>query len=164
MPPGIGGEPRRAATSRDQPPQRRPVSGSTLTDLAAEAATCVRCRLSESRTQVVFGVGDRAADLLFVGEGPGAQEDLLGEPFVGRSGKVAPTRSFVAEEIGMTRAQFYIANVVKCRPPNNRDPLPDEVEACRPFLEGQIAAPRAAGRRHARGTSPRSACSGRKTA
>jgi uracil-DNA glycosylase family 4 len=73
-----------------------------------------------------------------VGEGPGAQEDLQGEPFVGRSGKLLD--ALVAEEIGMTRAQFYIANVVKCRPPNNRDPLPDEVEACRPFLDAQIAA------------------------
>ena len=110
---------------------------SPLAELAAEAAHCVRCRLAEGRTTVVFGVGDPTADLLFVGEGPGAQEDLTGEPFVGRSGKLLDT--LVAEEIGITRDGFYIANVVKCRPPNNRDPLPDEVASCRPYLEGQIA-------------------------
>jgi uracil-DNA glycosylase len=113
------------------------VSGS-LVALALEASTCVRCRLAEGRTTVVFGVGDPGADLLVVGEGPGREEDLTGEPFVGRSGRLLD--NLIAEEIGITRAEFYIANVVKCRPPNNRDPALDEVEACRPFLEGQIAA------------------------
>jgi uracil-DNA glycosylase len=105
--------------------------------VATEAATCVRCGLAETRTQVVFGVGDPHADLLFVGEGPGADEDRLGEPFVGRSGKLLD--QLVWEEMGLTRDRFYIANVVKCRPPDNRDPRPEEIEACRPWLEQQLA-------------------------
>lgn len=104
--------------------------------VAAEAATCVRCTLAETRTQVVFGVGDPGADLVFVGEGPGAEEDRQGEPFVGRSGRLLDR--LVAEEMGLTRDRFYIANVVKCRPPENRDPRPDEIAACRPWLERQL--------------------------
>jgi DNA polymerase len=104
--------------------------------VAAEAATCVRCALAETRTQVVFGVGDPEADLLFVGEGPGAEEDRLGEPFVGRSGKLLD--QLVLEEMGLTRRQFHIANVVKCRPPDNRDPRPEEIEACFPWLDRQL--------------------------
>jgi uracil-DNA glycosylase len=109
----------------------------TLDQLRTVALGCTLCPLAEGRTQVVFGVGDPQADLLFVGEGPGREEDLAGEPFVGRSGKLLDR--VVAEEIGLTRAQCYIANVVKCRPPNNRDPAPVEIEACRPYLEEQIA-------------------------
>jgi DNA polymerase len=93
--------------------------------------------LAQGRTQVVFGVGNPRADLLFVGEGPGREEDLAGEPFVGRSGKLLDR--LMAEEIGLTRAECYIANVVKCRPPNNRNPAADEIAACRPYLEEQIA-------------------------
>jgi DNA polymerase len=104
--------------------------------VADEASTCVRCALSATRTQVVFGVGDPGADLLFVGEGPGAEEDRLGQPFVGRSGKLLD--QLVLEEMGLTREQFYIANVVKCRPPENRDPKPEEIEACNPWLERQL--------------------------
>ena len=104
--------------------------------VAEEAASCVRCALAETRTQVVFGVGDPGADLLFVGEGPGAEEDRLGQPFVGRSGKLLD--QLVLEEMGLTRDEFYIANVVKCRPPGNRDPLPDEIAACNPWLERQL--------------------------
>ncbi len=104
--------------------------------LRDDALGCTRCRLSENRTQVVFGVGDPDADLMFVGEGPGAQEDIEGEPFVGRSGKLLDR--LIAEEMGLTRDVCYIANVVKCRPPDNRDPKPDEVETCRPYLERQI--------------------------
>jgi DNA polymerase len=85
----------------------------------------------------VFGTGTASAKLLFVGEGPGAEEDAQGLPFVGRSGKLLDR--LVLEEIGLTRDRFYIANVVKCRPPGNRDPRPDEVEACRPWLEQQLA-------------------------
>ena len=95
------------------------------------------CPLTEGRTQVVFGMGTPTGDLLFVGEGPGREEDLAGEPFVGRSGKLLDRLMW--EEIGLTRAECYIANVVKCRPPKNRDPAPDEIEACRPYLAGQIA-------------------------
>jgi uracil-DNA glycosylase family 4 len=113
------------------------VSRSPLAVLELEAACCVRCRLAETRTKVVFGVGNPNADLLFVGEAPGAEEDLTGEPFVGRSGRLLD--SLVFEELGMTRAEFYIANVVKCRPPGNRNPLPDEVELCHPYLMSQVA-------------------------
>ena len=85
---------------------------------------------------MVFGVGDPAADLMFVGEGPGHEEDLKGEPFVGRSGRLLDR--LLREEVGLSRDRVYIANVVKCRPPNNRDPHPEEVASCRPFLERQI--------------------------
>jgi DNA polymerase len=108
-----------------------------LERLRVTASTCTLCPLAEGRTQVVFGVGDPAADLLFVGEGPGREEDLAGEPFVGRSGKLLDR--LMAEEVGLTRAECYIANVVKCRPPNNRDPAPNEIDACRPYLTAQIA-------------------------
>jgi DNA polymerase len=108
-----------------------------LEQLRLTASACTRCPLAEGRTQVVFGVGNPAADLLFVGEGPGREEDLAGEPFVGRSGKLLDRLMW--EEIGLTRAECYIANVVKCRPPNNRDPAPTEIEACRPYLAEQIA-------------------------
>jgi uracil-DNA glycosylase len=107
-----------------------------LQTLAEEAAVCTRCPLAVGRTQVVFGVGDPHADLMFVGEGPGREEDLAGEPFVGRSGKLLD--KLMAEELGIDRSRCYIANVVKCRPPDNRDPRPDEVAACRPWLEAQI--------------------------
>jgi len=87
---------------------------------------------------VVFGVGNPDADLMFVGEAPGRDEDLQGEPFVGRSGQLLDR--LVREELGLDRSQFYIANVVKCRPPDNRDPRPEEISSCRPYLEGQLAA------------------------
>ncbi|HEY1832510.1 MAG TPA: uracil-DNA glycosylase [Acidimicrobiales bacterium] len=109
----------------------------TLDQLGVTASTCTKCPLAEGRTQVVFGVGRPDADLLFVGEGPGREEDLAGEPFVGRSGKLLDRIMF--EEMGLTRDRCYIANVVKCRPPNNRNPAPAEIAACRPYLEEQIA-------------------------
>jgi uracil-DNA glycosylase len=108
-----------------------------LDELRLTASTCVKCPLAAGRTQVVFGVGSPGADLLFVGEGPGREEDLAGEPFVGRSGKLLDR--LMEEELGLTRDRCYIANVVKCRPPNNRDPAPAEISACRPYLEQQIA-------------------------
>lgn len=108
----------------------------TLLELRSEALTCTRCTLAGGRTQVVFGVGDPDADLVFVGEGPGREEDLKGEPFVGRSGKLLDT--LMRQEIGIDRSQCYIANTVLCRPPGNRDPLPDELTACRPFLDAQL--------------------------
>jgi uracil-DNA glycosylase family 4 len=108
----------------------------TLEQLAVEAATCERCRLAQGRTQVVFGVGNPDADIMFVGEGPGYHEDKQGEPFVGAAGQLL---NRMLGEIGLERADVYIANVVKCRPPGNRDPLPDEIEACRPYLQGQIS-------------------------
>lgn len=99
------------------------------------ARACTACALAATRTQVVFGAGDPSAGLMFVGEGPGADEDRLGEPFVGRSGQLL-TR--LIDGIGLARADVYIANVVKCRPPGNRDPQADEIAACRPYLEAQI--------------------------
>jgi DNA polymerase len=104
--------------------------------LAAEASTCTLCKLCEGRTQVVFGMGAPDARLMFVGEGPGAEEDKQGLPFVGRSGKLLD--QLLLEELGLSRDVCYIANVVKCRPPGNRDPQPDEIAACNPYLERQI--------------------------
>ena len=108
----------------------------TLAEAAAEASTCPKCRLAESRTQVVFGVGDPAADLLFIGEAPGFHEDKQGEPFVGAAGQLL-TR--MLGEIGLRREDVYIANILKCRPPGNRDPLPDEIDACTPWLIEQLS-------------------------
>jgi uracil-DNA glycosylase len=111
------------------------VSG--LADVERTALTCTRCPLAAGRTTVVFGEGDPHADLMVVGEGPGREEDLQGRPFVGRSGQLLDR--LLAEEAGLRRAQVYIANVVKCRPPGNRDPLPEEIAACRPYLDQQLA-------------------------
>jgi DNA polymerase len=108
----------------------------TLAELQLEVSACTRCPLAATRTQTVFGVGDPSADLMFVGEAPGRDEDLQGEPFVGRSGKLLDR--LMAEELEMDRSSCFIANVLRCRPPGNRDPRPEEVESCRPFLERQI--------------------------
>ncbi|GAB4392403.1 MAG: hypothetical protein Tsb005_06250 [Gammaproteobacteria bacterium] len=104
--------------------------------LRAQVAQCTACSLHQSRTQTVFGVGCRQADLLIVGEAPGANEDRLGEPFVGRAGKLLDA---MLATIGLDRSHVYIANVLKCRPPQNRDPLPTEIAQCTPFLEQQVA-------------------------
>lgn len=105
--------------------------------LRDEALGCTRCKLAGlGRTQVVFGTGDPDADVMFVGEGPGAEEDRQGLPFVGRSGKLLD--QLLLEEMGISRDEVYIANVVKCRPPGNRDPEPDEIATCRPWLDSQI--------------------------
>lgn len=101
--------------------------------VAEVASACTRCRLAETRTRVVFGAGDPGADLLIIGEGPGADEDLSGLPFVGRSGKLLDR--LLDEELGLVRSQVYVTNVVRCRPPANRAPRPDEAAACRPWLE-----------------------------
>jgi uracil-DNA glycosylase family 4 len=106
-----------------------------LEAVAAEAAGCTRCRLHQSRTQVVFGQGDPNADLMFVGEAPGFHEDRQGIPFVGPSGQLL---NRLLEGIGLRRQDVYICNVVKSRPPQNRDPLPDEIAACRPWLDAQV--------------------------
>ncbi|HET6848268.1 MAG TPA: uracil-DNA glycosylase [Gaiellales bacterium] len=106
-----------------------------LEQRAAEWAGCTRCPLSESRTQVVIGSGDPDADLMFVGEAPGFHEDKQGVPFVGQAGRLLET---LLEEIGLTREQVFIANVLKCRPPGNRDPLPAEIESCQGYLYTQI--------------------------
>jgi DNA polymerase len=106
-----------------------------LRSLEAEAKGCTACALHQGRRNVVFGSGSPTADLMFIGEGPGAREDEQGLPFVGPAGELL-TR--IIEAIELSRDEVYIANVVKCRPPSNRDPLPEEVRACRRFLDGQI--------------------------
>jgi DNA polymerase len=108
---------------------------SSFAELEQVALVCTKCPLASTRTQVVFGAGDPEADLMFVGEGPGEQEDLDGIPFVGRAGRLL---TGLIEGIGLDRDAVYIANVVKCRPPGNRDPLAEEIDSCRPYLEGQI--------------------------
>lgn len=108
----------------------------TLHSLKESLRECTLCGLSRGRTQVVFGVGNPEAKLMFVGEGPGFHEDRLGEPFVGQAGKLLTE---LLGQIGLTRGDVYIANVVKCRPPENRDPLPDEIDACSPHLMKQVA-------------------------
>jgi DNA polymerase len=108
----------------------------TLLELEQQAATCTRCALAAGRTHVVWGMGDPRSPLMIIGEGPGAEEDRQGLPFVGRSGKLLDR--LLAEELGVARDLVYIANVVKCRPPGNRDPKDDEIAACRPYLEAQI--------------------------
>jgi len=107
----------------------------SLPELRNEIGDCRRCKLCEGRTNIVFGVGDPRAQLMFVGEGPGADEDAQGEPFVGRAGKKL---NEMIRAIGLEREDVYIANIVKCRPPGNRDPEPDEVATCSPFLFRQI--------------------------
>jgi DNA polymerase len=108
---------------------------SALAGLAAEASGCTACRLAETRTQVVFGVGNPDADLMFVGEAPGFHEDKQGFPFVGQAGKLLDK---LLAGIGLERSDVYIANTLKCRPPGNRDPNPDEKQACEPWLFRQI--------------------------
>ncbi len=104
--------------------------------LRAAVAACERCTLHESRTQTVFGVGNPDADWMIIGEAPGAEEDRRGEPFVGRAGKLLDEMLLA---VGQGRNSVFIANILKCRPPNNRDPSQDEAAACRPYLERQIA-------------------------
>jgi len=113
-------------------------SASTLTEVRGILGDCTRCKLHGGRRQIVFGVGREDADIMFIGEGPGADEDRQGQPFVGKAGQLL-TR-IIERGMGMSRNDVYIANIVKCRPPNNRDPEPDEVEACEPFLAAQIHA------------------------
>jgi len=107
----------------------------TLQELGHSLKDCQRCRLSSGRTQVVFGTGNPNASIMFVGEAPGFYEDKQGIPFVGAAGKLL---NELLESAGLSRSDIYIANVIKCRPPDNRDPLPDEVETCKPFLFQQI--------------------------
>jgi uracil-DNA glycosylase family 4 len=103
--------------------------------LGAVASGCLRCRLAQTRTQVVFGTGSPTADLMFVGEAPGRDEDLQGEPFVGRAGQLLTD---IIKAMKLSRAEVYIANVIKCRPPENRNPESDELEACHPYITRQI--------------------------
>jgi len=111
------------------------VAVTELEAYAAQTATCTRCRLAEGRTQVVFGNGDPDADLMFVGEAPGFHEDKQGFPFVGQAGKLLDQ---LLAGIDLTRDKVFVANVLKCRPPGNRDPMPDEIEACESHLFRQV--------------------------
>ncbi|HEY2524510.1 MAG TPA: uracil-DNA glycosylase family protein [Candidatus Binataceae bacterium] len=108
----------------------------SLEELSAFVGDCKRCKLAPLRTHLVFGVGNPEADLMFVGEAPGADEDARGEPFVGRAGKLLT--DIIERGMGLKRSDVYICNVIKCRPPDNRNPEPDEVAACEPFLMRQI--------------------------
>lgn len=112
------------------------LQANTLEELRAAIGDCQRCKLCSGRTHIVFGVGNPRAKLMFVGEGPGRDEDLQGEPFVGRAGQLLT--DIITKGIGIKREDVYICNVVKCRPPENRNPEPDEVAACEPFLKKQI--------------------------
>ena len=112
------------------------MAATELGAFATEVAGCTNCRLAEGRTQVVFGIGDPNADLMFVGEAPGYHEDQQGKPFVGQAGKLLDK---LLAGIGLERDQVYVANVLKCRPPGNRDPQPDEIEACESHLFRQIS-------------------------
>ena len=108
-----------------------------LSNIRRRIGDCTRCKLHEGRTHIVFGVGNPTADLMFVGEAPGRDEDLQGEPFVGRAGQLLTK---IIEAIDLRREDVYIANVIKCRPPQNRNPEPDEVRTCQPFLFAQVDA------------------------
>jgi DNA polymerase len=123
------------ALQSDAPPAAA-VPASGWDPLEQAALACTRCRLHATRTRVVFGVGDRAARWMVIGEAPGADEDRQGEPFVGRAGQLL---NEMLRAAGVARGQVYIANVLKCRPPDNRDPKPDETESCEPYLTQQIA-------------------------
>ncbi len=129
-----------AAQAAVLPPKDPAAAAARLKAVREALGDCRRCRLCQGRKTIVFGVGDPAARLLFVGEGPGAEEDARGEPFVGRAGQLLT--AIITKGMGLTRGDVYIANIVKCRPPDNRVPLPDEAAACLPFLKAQIEAVR----------------------
>jgi uracil-DNA glycosylase family 4 len=126
--------PQRERAAAVRPAGPRP----SLEEVRAHLGECTRCPLSAGRATIVFGDGNADADILFVGEGPGAEEDKRGLPFVGRAGELL-TR-MIERGMGIPRSQVYICNIVKCRPPQNREPAPNEIAACRPFLDAQIDA------------------------
>lgn len=128
--------PRRAHTRKPAQAHTPSADSETLADIQADLQDCQRCKLAAGRTNLVFGDGSAQARLVFVGEGPGQDEDLQGIPFVGRAGKLL-TR--IIEAMGLQRSDVYICNIVKCRPPGNRNPEPDEIATCEPFLKRQLA-------------------------
>ena len=133
---GIEAFPSRKAAGRKRGIKEEAVPGQgELSRLCQEVSTCVKCPLHRGRTQTVFGEGSPSARLLFVGEAPGREEDRQGRPFVGQAGKLLTK---IIEAIGFSREDVYIANVIKCRPPENRPPLPEEIFACQPYLARQI--------------------------
>ncbi len=127
---------RAASTPRDLFAEPAVARATTLAALREAIGDCRRCKLAPHRTHLVFGVGNPRARLVFVGEGPGQEEDLQGEPFVGRAGQLLT--EIITRGMRLRREDVYICNVVKCRPPNNRNPEPDEVAACEPFLRRQL--------------------------
>jgi DNA polymerase len=124
---------------RDLPLQGEPLGGpaAALRRVEATSAGCTRCKLSQGRSTIVFGSGSAEARLVIIGEGPGEEEDRQGKPFVGRAGQLLTK---MLESVGLTREEVYICNIVKCRPPGNRNPEPEEIASCAPFLAGQLAA------------------------
>src|SRR5262245_62046067 len=127
--------PKEATMSAPEPQKESAPPAGRLEEIREKIGDCTRCRLHQGRTNLVFGVGNPKAELMFVGEGPGRDEDLKGEPFVGRAGQLLTK---IIEAMGLKRSDVYIANVVKCRPPENRNPAPDEIATCSPFLMEQI--------------------------
>jgi len=125
---------------RDLARSHRKRGAQTLEDLRLELGECTRCPLCEGRNQIVFGDGNPDAALMFIGEGPGQEEDRRGLPFVGRAGELLT--QMIERGLEIPRSEVYICNIVKCRPPGNRTPRPDEVATCKPFLDGQIDAVR----------------------
>jgi uracil-DNA glycosylase family 4 len=136
---GLEGWPKSSAPPREKassPPPPSP-SSSSLKEVREELGDCRRCKLHSTRTNIVFGAGNPRALLVFVGEGPGRDEDLQGKPFVGLAGQLLTK---IIQAIQLTREEVYIANIIKCRPPGNRNPEPDEIQACEPFLIKQLEA------------------------
>jgi uracil-DNA glycosylase len=125
------------ATPTSSPPEMPKLPLVTLDEVRARMGECTLCKLHRGRHTIVFGVGNPKARLMFVGEAPGEDEDLKGEPFVGKAGQLLTK---MIEAMGLRREDVYICNTVKCRPPNNRNPEPEELAACEPFLKGQLAA------------------------
>jgi uracil-DNA glycosylase family 4 len=138
---GLEGWPRASspagAKSPSAPAMRRSPSPSSLEAVRSELGDCRRCQLHPYRTQIVFGIGNPQAKLVFIGEAPGRDEDLQGEPFVGQAGQLL---NKIIQAIQLRREEVYIANIIKCRPPENRNPEPDEIAACEPFLIKQLQA------------------------
>lgn len=140
--PAAADDPQGAASPAEAPGEAVPITmarsdAEALASIRADLGECTRCKLhAMGRTQIVYGVGSESAELMFVGEAPGADEDIQGEPFVGRAGQLLTK---MIEAMGFKRSEVYIANVLKCRPPGNRNPEPDEIQQCQPFLFRQIA-------------------------
>jgi uracil-DNA glycosylase family 4 len=134
---GLEGWPKDSGPSRKKAPPSPPPSSPSLTleDVREELGDCHRCKLHSTRKNIVFGTGNPRAKLVFVGEGPGRDEDLQGKPFVGLAGQLLTK---IIQAIQLTREEVYIANIIKCRPPGNRNPEPDEIQSCEPFLRKQL--------------------------
>lgn len=136
----LGGRPANTPAAPQPSGAPRPAAAGlrpSLTSVRTDLGECIRCGLSQARRHIVFGVGPEDARVMLIGEAPGEKEDERGEPFVGPAGQLLDK---MLAAMGLRRAEVYITNLVKCRPPHNRDPRPEEAAACRPFLEGQIAA------------------------